>query len=55
MSRYYLLQAANTLNAKWYTLWLARFFGTHYEGRDGTTVVKMVEWRGRSYLLDVER
>lgn len=46
-------EAANTLKAKWWELWLAQLLGKKTYGQDDDgTEVTLSRWRGKYYLID---
>ena len=52
----YFAEAMNTLRASRFTLFLACLFGKHHMGEDAVfAVVHFVKWRGKVYLIDLER
>lgn len=42
--------AIRTMDAKPWTLWMARLFGRRFTGEDGDNVVIGYEWRGKLYF-----
>ena len=54
-SRNFPAAALNTLNARWWKLWLARLFGVTSVGRCDVTGREITTsvWRGKTYIVDV--
>ena len=48
-------EAINTLNATWLELKLAKLFGHKYYQREGEFIVHLASWRGKAYLIGMER
>lgn len=45
----------NTIFASRWTIWMAKLFGTRFEGNDSGTTVIGYYWRGCYYLTETRR
>jgi len=45
----------NTLQAKWWEIWMARIFGKKLVATDSGCTVTIYHWRGKSYMTDCLR
>ena len=48
----YFSAAATSIEAKWWELLCAEWFGRKEVGVDGTSVVTVHYWRGKAYMTD---